>query len=65
MKSPTPFSDFDAAMKAIQSASTKVEVLLLVDQIDAEYAADTLQLTPENWGALASAVMIRGDELAA
>jgi len=30
MKSPTPLSDFDAAMKAIQSASTKDEVLLLV-----------------------------------
>jgi hypothetical protein len=57
------FQCFDEAIKAIRSASTKAEVDSLIDQIDAEYAADTLQMTPDNWGLLASVVLIRGNEL--
>lgn len=57
------FDSFDDVIRSIRSASSKEEVDALVDQVDAEFAADTLQVTPENWGALASAVLMRADEL--
>lgn len=57
------FQSFDDAIKSIQSASTKIEIEAIVDKIESEYAADTLQVTPENWGELASAVLVRGDQL--
>lgn len=63
MCQPTHFDSFSAAINSVRSASTIEELNSLVDRIDAEYVADLLQMTPENWGMLASETLLRSDQI--
>lgn len=64
MTQPIEFASFQVALSSIQAAKSKDETLALVDLIDSAYAADELDMTPKDWGHLASAVLTRGDEIA-
>ncbi|WP_221035103.1 hypothetical protein, partial [Pseudomonas syringae group genomosp. 3] len=57
------FCDFDDALEAIQNAPTKLAVANVIDQIDQQFEAGSLDVTPSNWAHLASAVLVRSDSL--
>lgn len=57
------FTDVEIAHSAIKIASTKQLLADIADAIDAAYVAETLQLTPDDWGKITSAVMLRGDQI--
>jgi hypothetical protein len=53
------FCDFEDALEAIEKAPSEVAMSTIVDQIDLQYAAGTLDVTPINWAHLASAFSVR------
>lgn len=53
------FCDFEDALEAIQKAPSEVAMSTIVDQIDMQFAAGTLEVTPSNWAHLASAFSVR------
>lgn len=52
------FCDFEDALEALQAASTEVSITTLVDQIDQQFNAGTLDVSPEQWANLASEVLV-------
>jgi hypothetical protein len=57
------FCDFGDALEAIEKALSEVALSTIVDQIDLQFAAGTLDVTPSNWAHLASAFLVRIDAL--
>ena len=57
------FCDFEDALEAIGKAPSEAALSTIVDQIDLQFAASTLDVTPSNWAHLASAFMVRVDAL--
>jgi hypothetical protein len=57
------FCDFEDALEAIEKAVTKHAVTAIVDQINQQFEGDSLDVTPENWAHLASAVLLRSHAL--
>ncbi|MDH4602419.1 MULTISPECIES: hypothetical protein [Pseudomonas syringae group] len=58
------FCDFEDALDAIETASSTQAIDNVIDQVDQQFNAGTLEVTPTNWGHLASAVLIKARELA-
>lgn len=57
------FCDFEDALEAIEKAPSEIALSTIVDQIDLQFAAGTLDVTPRNWAHLASACLVRIDAL--
>lgn len=51
------FCDFEEAMVVLQNAASNAAIRTVVDQIDQQFNAGTLDVAPEQWAHLASAVM--------
>lgn len=51
------FCDFEEALEALQKAASNVGINSVVDQIDLQFNAGTLDVTAEQWAHLASAVL--------
>lgn len=51
------FCDFEDALEVLQSATTNATIRDVVEQIDQQFNAGTLDVSPEQWGRLASAVL--------
>ncbi|TCV51428.1 hypothetical protein EDB99_10794 [Pseudomonas sp. 460] len=51
------FCDFEEALEALQKAASNAGITSVVDQIDQQFNAGTLDVTPEQWAHLASAVL--------
>ncbi len=52
------FCDFEDALEALQAASTEASITTLIDQIDQQFNAGTLNVSPEQWANLASEVLV-------
>lgn len=59
----TNFDSFDQAIEAVSSATSKEEVLVLIDDIDAQFANGNLVMTDDDWGRLSSVAMVKNSEL--
>ncbi|KZN20851.1 hypothetical protein A1D17_03160 [Pseudomonas fluorescens] len=59
------FCDFEDALEAIQKARSESAMSNIIDQVDVQFAASTLEVTPANWAHLASAFSVRMTELRA
>lgn len=51
------FCYFEEAMEALQKAASNAGIASVVDQIDQQFSTGTLEVTPEQWAHLASAVL--------
>lgn len=52
------FCDFDDALEAIKVASSNDAIVCIVEQIDQQFNAGTLEVSPTQWAHLASAVAV-------
>ena len=53
------FCDLEDALDALHSAVTEAAIKFVVDQVDQQFNARSLDVTPEQWAHLASAVLLR------
>lgn len=52
------FCDFDDALDALTQASSEAVITSVIDQLNRQFEAETLEVTPTNWAHLSSAVMV-------
>ncbi|MBM7166095.1 hypothetical protein [Pseudomonas aeruginosa] len=57
------FCDFEDALDVLRSAITEASITTLIDQIDQQFNAGYLDVSPAQWGHLASEVMVRLDHV--
>lgn len=53
------FCDFDDALELVACAANKQALGSIIDQINQQFEAGSLDVTPVNWAHLSSAVMSR------
>jgi hypothetical protein len=51
------FCDFEEALDAVHKATSNAAIANVVDQIDQQFNAGTLDVTPQQWAHLSSAVL--------
>ena len=52
------FCDFDDALDALNVASSEAGVTSIIEQLNRQFEAEMLEVTPTNWAHFSSAVMI-------
>ncbi|MCF5374493.1 hypothetical protein [Pseudomonas syringae] len=63
MNTHNQFESFEAVIRAVRAASTIDGLNALVDQVNVEFEADTLEISPENWAMLSSETLLRCDKI--